>query len=112
MSKKQDPNQRGERPPVRRAGLRADELLPGQSIDDNGADDHHAIGTPGGGLAAGGMAGTNEGDGSAEDADLENAMSSGLHDNVGDTIEDDEPQSGRSGGAVGGTPAGKRTSPK
>jgi hypothetical protein len=31
-----------------------------------------------------------------------------LADTNGDDLDDEEPQSGRSGGAVGGTPAGKR----
>ena len=43
--------------------------------------DSHAIGTPGGGTSSGGLAGTNFGDGSVEDeADLEDAMGSGIHD--------------------------------
>jgi hypothetical protein len=102
-----EPGSEPTRPP-KLAGQRRDELLPGQ---DSGrqARDRGATGTPGGGLAAGGLAGTNFGDGSPDDADLEDAMSTGLHDHSGDSEESDEPQSGRAGGAVGGTPAGKRT---
>lgn len=99
-------------PAKRLAGQRADELLPGQSGAARGSRDVFAAGTAAGGLAAGGLGGTNAGDGSPENAELEEAMGSGPHDHSGDRIEDDEPQSGRSGGAVGGTPAGKRSSPK
>jgi hypothetical protein len=95
----------------RLAGQLPDELLPGENSGD-AARDVYAAGTAGGGLAAGGLAGTNSGDGSPEDADLEQAMGAGEHDHSGDRIADDEPQSGRSGGAVGGTPAGKRVRPK
>ncbi len=72
--------------------------------------DIHAAGTPGGGAAVGGLAGTNIGDGDPDEADLENAMGSGNFDV--ELEEDDEPTSaysGNAGGAVGGTPAGKRT---
>jgi RNA polymerase-binding transcription factor DksA len=71
--------------------------------------DIHAAGTPGGGTAVGGLAGTNTGEGDPADADLENAMGSGNFD-VG--LEDDDEETsayaGSAGGAVGGTPAGKR----
>src|SRR5580704_2860391 len=46
-------------------------------------NDWHATGTPGGGLATGGLAGTNVGDGDPDNADLENAMGSGIHDSAG-----------------------------
>jgi len=71
--------------------------------------DNHAVGTAGGGMAEGGLAGTNIGEGDPNNANLEGAMGSGNHDVV---IEEDEGDavaySGPSGGAVGGTPAGKR----
>ena len=71
--------------------------------------DSHAVGTPGGGGAHGGLAGSNEGDGDPNIAELEDEMGSGSSDSL-DARDDhrDEPKSGRSGGAVGGTPAGKR----
>lgn len=98
--------------PRRHAGQLPDELLPGQTNEESGGSTH-AIGTPGGGAAAGGLGGSNLGDGSPDDAkNLDDALASGIHDHVGDTIDDDEPQSGSAGGAVGGTPAGKRVKPK
>ena len=96
--------------PNRRAGLRRDELLPGETTDDTGIHDHNMSGTAGGGLAAGGMGGTNAGDGSIDDVAIEGALGSSAADTNGDNIDEEEPQSGRSGGAVGGTPAGKRAS--
>jgi len=72
---------------------------------------HHAAGTPGGGSALGGLAGTNVGEGEPEKVNLEEAMGSGNFD-VNDEADEDEeaPQafSGPAGGAVGGTPANKR----
>lgn len=100
------PNQEDEQTQRRRAGLRADELLPGESNDDSASSD--AAGTPGGGLAAGGIGGTNEGDGSFDDADFGEAMSSGLADHTGDNQDSEEAEAGHSGGAVGGTPVFKR----
>jgi hypothetical protein len=77
------------------------------------ADDVQAAGTPGGGSARGGLAGTNVGRGSPRGAKLERAMGSGKQDADSRTeeTEDESTQafSGRSGGAVGGTPANKRT---
>jgi hypothetical protein len=72
-------------------------------------NDQHAAGTPGGGGAHGGLAGSNDGNGEPNIAELEDEMGSGFSD-VEDARDDDpdEPKSGRSGGAVGGTPAGKR----
>jgi len=93
----------------RLAGQRPDELLPGQNSGI--CPDTGAVGTPGGGLAAGGLGGTNAPDGLPDEC-LEEAMSWGFEDHAGDEQQVDEPQSGRSGGAVGGTPAGKRASPK
>jgi len=90
-----------------------------QDIQVDGADvigasrrdkrDVHAVGTAGGGTAEGGLAGTNVAEGDPDNADLEGAMASGNHDIA---IEEDDgdavPYSGPAGGAVGGTPAGKR----
>jgi hypothetical protein len=98
--------------PRRRAGLRPDERDPDEPAESGDIGGVHAVGTPGGGLASGGLAGTNSGDGAPQNADLDEAMGSGIFDNSGDRVEDDEPQSGRAGGAVGGTPAGKRSSPR
>ncbi len=71
--------------------------------------DVHAAGTAGGGTAEGGLAGTNIGEGDPNNADLERAMGSGSHDvAIEEDAEDNVAYSGRSGGAVGGTPAGKR----
>lgn len=75
--------------------------------------DGHAAGTPGGGSAVGGLAGTNEGDGDPAGTDLGAAMGSGSFDAH---LDDENPAeqadgyAGHSGGAVGGTPAGKRVS--
>jgi len=96
----------------RLAGQRPDELLPGQNSGP-AARDVGAMGTPGGGLAAGGLEGTNAPDGSPdEEKKLQDAMAFGYEDTAGDEQMSDEPQSGHSGGAVGGTPAGKRVRPK
>jgi hypothetical protein len=94
----------------RLAGQRPDELLPGQNSGSRSVD-IGAIGTPGGGLAAGGLAGTNAPDGEPDER-LEDAMAYGPADQAGDEVQPDEPQAGRGGGAVGGTPAGKRVSPR
>lgn len=77
--------------------------------------DVHAVGTPGGGSALGGLAGTNIGEGDPDDGNLEAAMGSSEadldpDDGLGDDDELDEAAySGPSGGAVGGTPANKRS---
>jgi RNA polymerase-binding transcription factor DksA len=73
-------------------------------------NDTHAAGTPGGGTAAGGLAGTNVGGGSPQDVNLEAAMGSGRADAPDDTSGEEHPEalSGPSGGAVGGSPANKR----
>ncbi len=91
----------------------SDESIPFTDFDSDEEPtepvDIHAAGTPGGGAAVGGLAGTNIGDGDPDAADLESAMGSGNFDV--ELEEDDEPTSaysGSSGGAVGGTPAGKR----
>jgi len=74
------------------------------------AGDTHAAGEPGGGSAVGGLAGTTVGEGDPKDADLEDAMGSGAFDvNLEAKAPEGEPgYGGPSGGAVGGTPAGKR----
>jgi RNA polymerase-binding transcription factor DksA len=70
--------------------------------------DVHAAGTAGGGTAVGGLAGSNEGDGDPIVAELDEATASGNFDVEDDRLDDRTPLSGRSGGAVGGTPARKR----
>jgi hypothetical protein len=80
----------------RRAGQREDELLPGENSDAVQVGDE-AAGSPAGGVDSSGLAGLPAGDGSPGDAELL------------DVEDPNEPQSGRSGGAVGGTPANKRT---
>jgi hypothetical protein len=92
------------------AGQRPEELLPGQN-SGSAARDVAAIGTPGGGLAAGGLAGTNAPRGEPDEG-LESAMGRGYKDTAGQEQRPHEPQSGRHGGAVGGTPAGKRARPE
>lgn len=76
--------------------------------------DQHAAGTASGGTALGGLAGSNEGRGDPDVTDLDEAMGSGNFDarDARDADAADEPQAGRSGGAVGGTPAGKRSKPR
>lgn len=73
-------------------------------------DDVHASGTPGGGTASGGLAGTNVGGGAPDAVNLEAAAGDGREDQPTDTDGEDQPEavSGPSGGAVGGTPANKR----
>jgi DnaK suppressor protein len=70
--------------------------------------DVHAAGTAGGGTAVGGLAGGNEGSGDPVVAELDEATANGTFDAEDDRLDDRTPLSGRSGGAVGGTPAGKR----
>lgn len=72
------------------------------------ANDEHAVGEPGGGTAIGGLAGSNSGDGTPEISDLQDAAGSGDFDVESSRDDDQAPRSGRSGGAVGGTPARKR----
>ncbi len=71
--------------------------------------DVHAAGTAGGGTAVGGLAGGNEGSGDPVVAELDEATANGSFDVEDDRLDDRTPLSGRSGGAVGGTPARKRT---
>jgi hypothetical protein len=69
----------------------------------------HAAGTPAGGTEVGGLGGTNIGDGSPDNADLDAALGSG--EALEPEAEGEEgPFAGPSGGAVGGTPAGDRSS--
>jgi hypothetical protein len=70
--------------------------------------DVHAAGTAGGGTAVGGLAGGNEGAGDPVVAELDEATANGTFDFEDDRLDDRTPLSGRSGGAVGGTPARKR----
>jgi hypothetical protein len=72
-------------------------------------EDIHAAGTPGGGTSMGGLGGTNIGDGSPDNADLEDALGSGIYDNEGaEDTGDEVPYAGPAGGAVGGSPANRR----
>jgi len=83
-------------PSLRRAGQRPDELLPDENSGVLQKGDE-ATGSPGGGVASAGLAGLPQADGSPGDAELT------------DIENESEPQAGRSGGAVGGTPANKRS---
>lgn len=66
--------------------------------------DRHAAGTPGGGSAVGGLAGKTD-----PSVDLEGALGSGNFDvEIESTNDETVAYAGRAGGAVGGTPAGKR----
>src|SRR3954451_21083988 len=79
----------------------------GERNAEESAGDIYAAGTPGGGTAAGGLAGTNVGDGDPDNDNLEDALGHGEKDTAGEEL-DAPPYSGHAGGAVGGTPAGKR----
>ncbi len=68
----------------------------------------HAAGTAGGGTAVGGLAGGNQGNGAPIVAEVDEATANGTFDVEDDRLDDRTPLSGRSGGAVGGTPARKR----
>jgi hypothetical protein len=71
--------------------------------------DVHAAGTAGGGTAIGGLAGTNIGEGDPDDGELEDAMGGGDFDRkLDDDDRDTSSYSGRHGGAVGGSVAGRR----
>jgi hypothetical protein len=78
-----------------------------ENVPEEGAGDIYAAGTPGGGTASGGLAGTNVGHGDPDEADLEDALGNGEEDTAGEDL-DAPPYSGHAGGAVGGTPAEKR----
>lgn len=71
--------------------------------------DIHAAGTAGGGTAVGGLAGSNEGHGDPRVSEIQEASGSGQFDADEDRDDGDVPTSGPSGGAVGGTPARKRS---
>ena len=73
-------------------------------------DDRDAAGTPGGGSEFGGLAGTNTGDGAPENADLDGTMGGGDNLVQEEDMGGEGPYAGRSGGAVGGTPAEDRSS--
>ena len=79
----------------------------GEDPKPSRAADVHAAGTPGGGTASGGLAGTNIGDGDPDNTDLEDALGSGIRDSAGEE-QGQPPYAGMAGGAVGGTPAEKR----
>ncbi|HEV3387144.1 MAG TPA: TraR/DksA C4-type zinc finger protein [Gemmata sp.] len=97
-------------------GLRADGPppgAPGGPKEREVGNDSYAAGTPGGGTAIGGLAGTNLGSGEPEGDDLEDAMGNGTFDTSIETEKQEEQlegYAGRSGGAVGGFPANKRAS--
>jgi RNA polymerase-binding transcription factor DksA len=89
--------------------------IPGPAITEglkSKPDDVFAVGTPGGGTAVGGLAGTTVGEGDPAGAAIEGTMGSGtLDDEAAVTDDEEQPDatSGPSGGAVGGTPANKRS---
>lgn len=101
-------------------GLRAEGPPPGKPggpVEARMASDRHAAGSPGGGSAIGGLAGTNIGIGDPEESDLEDAMAGGVFDAEIETEQIEEQRmteqttegyAGHAGGAVGGTPANKR----
>ena len=65
--------------------------------------------TAGGGTEYGGLAGSNYGDGDPELEDINDATGSGIHEPEDIDADEDDGYGGLSGGAVGGTPAGKRS---
>jgi hypothetical protein len=89
---------------------RPDERAPNEppGPPGSGAGDIHGAGSIGGGSAVGGLGGTNVGDGSNENADIDAAAGGGTFDVELDS-DDEEAYAGSAGGAVGGTPAGKRS---
>jgi RNA polymerase-binding transcription factor DksA len=72
------------------------------------AEDSHAAGTAGGGTSVGGLAGSNAGHGDPNIADIQEATGSGDFDATEGRKLKSRALSGHAGGAVGGTPAGKR----
>ncbi|HEX4130557.1 MAG TPA: hypothetical protein VHZ24_10965 [Pirellulales bacterium] len=87
---------------------RPDELPPNaRGPAGSAAGDPHAVGETMGGGPLGGLAGTNVGDGSPENADIDAAAGSGDFDARGDVAEEDA-YSGHAGGAVGGSIANQR----
>jgi hypothetical protein len=99
------PTRRKEIPPGATKRASDSDLRPGERPSKLG--DRHAAGTPAGGTEVGGLAGTNIDDGDPANADLEEAMGSGIHE---PEAEGEAPYAGISGGAVGGTPAEGRSS--
>jgi hypothetical protein len=85
---------------------------PWGDIPETPLTDRHAAGTPLGGTEVGGLAGTNIGDGDPDNANLEEIAATGPSANEQTEEQDDIPLAGPSGGAVGGTPAGKRSAGK
>lgn len=81
---------------------------PTSDIPPRGPNDVHGAGVAGGGTAIGGLAGTNIGHGDPYVAALEDAMGSDQFDVADNRAQSREAKSGQSGGAVGGTPVGKR----
>jgi hypothetical protein len=75
--------------------------------DASPLDDRYGAGTPGGGTEVGGLAGSNYGDGTPDTEELNEAAAGGGMELEAD---DEDGYSGFSGGAVGGTPAGRRSS--
>jgi RNA polymerase-binding transcription factor DksA len=75
-----------------------------------GAAEVHAAGEAGGGTAVGGLAGSNAGHGDPSVSELQDAAANSGFDVADgrDVRHREAPNSGRSGGAVGGTPARKR----
>jgi RNA polymerase-binding transcription factor DksA len=70
-----------------------------------GSGDIHAAGTPGGGTAFGGLAGTNLGDGGPTGVNLEEALGSGPFDGAAEADDEEDEPEAQSGA---GTPANKR----
>lgn len=103
-------DQKPPQPSPPRAGLRPDERDPDEPPGASGSATGgiHAAGSGAGGMAGGGLGGTNAADGSNEDPDIEDSLGSSLADRGGEDDENGPPYSGQAGGAVGGTPAGKR----
>jgi hypothetical protein len=101
--------------PTRRAGLRPEERDPDEPRRAAGSAGGpiNMAGTPAGGSARGGLAGTNLGDGSLDEADkIDAGFGAGVYDDSGDRrFVENEPAAGSAGGAVGGTPANKRAEP-
>src|SRR5947208_15642306 len=86
---------RGEQIPPGATKRAMDEIpLPGAGPAGSDLGDRHAAGTPGGGTEFGGLAGSTIGDGSPDDAPLEEAMGGPV-----DETEDQPPYAGHAGGA-------------
>ncbi len=87
--------------------LKGDRVV-GQELG-SASDDVHAAGTPGGGTAVGGLAGTNIGGGAPDRVNLEQSAGGPEMEPLDEAGEEEvEAYSGTSGGAVGGSPANKR----